>query len=228
MNNIFFRTILRPGIYGIMGKPRAGKTTLVAAIAYENYKRKSRSEKLIKPFKFIYDKIKPHYDNVYCTDLTIQNTIKFSYYTFGKWEPAPRSLILLEECGIGFNNRNYKSMPEEAKRLIAYIGHKKSSIVWSSQTADIDICLRVRTHKIFMIRKWLSHFSSVSPIDYEFGVDNERGEMRDIYHTPQGLIKVLFSFITRSSFMFWRKPYYKMFDSFEDNYKYPLKAPVKQ
>lgn len=200
------------GVYGIYGLPRAGKTTLSAGIVYENNKRREKGKG-------------KYFDYLYTTDETIQGATPITYAQFGKWNIKDNSLIILEECGLGLDCRNYKSLDEIVKRTIALIGHHKSTILWSSQTADVDKVLRVRSKKLFLVERSIFNFSLIRPITYQFGVDNGTGEMRDIYHVPQGVVEVLPALLRHEIQFINRKPYYKLFDSFIDTYKYPMKPP---
>lgn len=213
-------------ITGIFGLPRAGKTTLCAGICACNAFVLSRYKKLKGRFvKKIHLALFPHFDYIFCTDETIQNAITITYPMFGKFNLPPRSLVYMEECGLGFDNRAWKTLPLDAKRLIALIGHKKSSIIWSSQTADVDKTLRVRSFKLYLVkRSFFRDKSFLKPIDYSFGVDNDSGELRDVYSISEG-IRAFWDIVVHSSFWFNRRPYYRFFDSYFDDYEYPAPTP---
>lgn len=203
------------GIYGIFGKPRAGKTTLSAGIVQINNKRKAKGKGI-------------YFDRIYSTDETIKGVIPITYKQFGHWDIKDNSLIILEECGIGLNNRKWKEMDDEQKRTIAMIGHHKSTILWSSQTADIDKTLRVRTHKLYQVEKYAGQYSLITDIEYQFGVNNEMGTLEDRYHIPEGLRDVLKAILHKEIRLFRRKPFYKMFDSYKDEYEYTGRDPEEE
>lgn len=207
--------IKQSGIYGIYGKPRAGKTSISAGIVLENEKRRKKRKG-------------KYFDYIYSTDETIQGVIPITYDMFGKWNIKDNSLIILEECGIGLDSRNWKQLEEIQKRTIALIGHHKSTILWSSQTADVDKALRVRTHKLFQVERYIGNFSIIKPIQYQFGVNNETGELADRYHVPQGIVEVLPAILRREIKIVNRKQYYKRFDSYKDDYSYPLPCPAEK
>lgn len=200
-------------IVGILGRPRAGKTTISAGLVIENEKRKQKNRG-------------KYFDRIYCTDETIKGTIPIKYKEFGTWNIKDNSLILLEECGLGFDNRNKNQLPEIVKRTMALIGHHKSCIVWSSQRADIEINLRERTHVIYLVDKLSSRFSLVKTISYAVDVDNELGEIVNKYHKPEGLAEVFRAIKQHDYKYLYRPQYYKQFDSFNDDYIYPALDPA--
>lgn len=211
-------------IIGILGKGRAGKTTYAAAMIYKDYMRYNRYHKIKSPFfKRLYKKYRPFHDYRFCTDETIQYCDHISYEDFGKWDVPDNSLIVLEECGLGFNNRNWKKFSDDALRMIALIGHKKSDIVWSSQIADVDLAIRSRSHELYLISRSFGHYSYVEPISYDLDVID--GELASWYSKSSGFARVR-DFITRRARLFNRKPYYELFDSYVDGAVYPNSVPL--
>ena len=136
-------------IIGVFGKPRAGKTTYSARFVQKNKKKLFVCEKL--PFLRV---LLHPYDVVYCTDPTIQDTVYIDYEHLGKWKPTKNSLIILEEAGIGLDNRKWKNLSEDASYLFALHGHVGCDILWSSQTVDVDKKLLSRTHKLFLCLRY--------------------------------------------------------------------------
>lgn len=205
-------------ITGIFGKPRAGKTTYAAMLVQKN-KKKLELVKKIPILKII---VHP-YDVIYCTDETIQDTIHVTYDNLGKWRPQRNSLLILEEAGIGLNNRNWKSLSQDATYLFALHGHIGCDILWSSQTVDVDKKLLGRTHRLWLASR-LFGWTMMQPIKYSVDVDNETYQLVDAYSKPQGL-SALISVITGGTKIFWRKPWYKYFDSFVDTKEYTKAEP---
>lgn len=207
-------------ILGIYGKPRAGKTTLAARMARKNYIKLRICNKL--PFL---RRLLHSYDVIYCTDETIAHTVHISYDNLGKWRPPRNSLIILEEAGIGLDNRNYKKLDAAAARLFALHGHIGCDIIWSSQTADVDKKLRNRTHKLLLVEKsWMPGFSRVIPVAYAVDVDDDTHKLDDMYSRPRGFLILLYALIGRVKYVF-RPFWYRYFDSFVDNGVYPLDGP---
>lgn len=206
-------------ITGIFGKPRSGKTTYAAMMVQKNKKQLS----LVRKFPFMRLFVHP-YDYVYCTDETIQDTITVDYTNLGKWRPPRNSLLILEEAGIGLNNRNWKALSNDAAYLFALHGHIGCDILWSSQTVDVDKKLLSRTHRLFLCSR-LSMFTVLQPISFSVDVDNETHQLVDAYSKPQGLGAILSVLFGRGK-IFLRKPWYKYFDSFVDNHEYTMETPT--
>lgn len=207
-------------ILGIFGKPRSGKTTYATYIVQKNF----RKQRICRKFPFLTFLLKP-YTCIYCTDHTIQGTIPISYDFLGMWKPIPHSLILLEEAGIGLNNRNWKRLSSDATDLFCTCGHKKVDIIWSSQTADVDCKLLSRTHRLLIAKPtFIPHVSFFEPISFSIGVDNTTHTLQDMYTQSEKFFRV-FDFITHRSFLFYRKPWYRYFDSYVDNHTYTLDHP---
>lgn len=207
-------------ITGIFGKPRSGKTTYAARIVQKNKKKL----KLVKRFPFLYRVLRP-YDVIYCTDETIEDTITVTYESLGKWRPVRNSLLILEEAGIGLNNRNWKALSNDAAYLFALHGHIGCDILWSSQTVDVDKKLLSRTHSLYLCSRFFG-YTVLLPISFSVDVDNETHQLVDAYSKPRGL-SAIFSVILPfgRGKMFRRRPYYKYFDSFVDNHDYTMETP---
>lgn len=203
-------------IIGIFGKPRSGKTTYTASIARKNYVKLQRSINSGRVFK--------GYPVIYCTDPSIQHTITINYSDLGKWKPTKGSLIILEEAGVGLNNRNFKSLTNDAAYLFATCGHNNVDIIWSSQTVDVDKKLKDRTHFIYLCEK-RGLFSILHLVKFSVDVDNETHTLDDFYFKPQGLIQLLGDFLFRRTKIIYRPRWYKYFDSFIDDHIYSMPAP---
>lgn len=210
-------------ITGIVGKGRAGKTTYAAYLIYKDYYRYHRYHSIRSLFlKRLYRFFNPFHDFRFCTDESIPYCEHISYQDFGKWNVPDNSLVVLEEAGLGFNNRKWKDFTDDALRMIALIGHKKSDIVWSSQTADVDLALRVRTHNLFLISRSFGNFSYIEPIAYDLDVKD--GALGSLYTKSVGFARFK-DFVSRRARLFNRKPYYCLFDSFNDSHKYEFPVP---
>lgn len=204
-------------ITGIFGKPRSGKTTYSARFVQLNkkqllFKRKHKWAFWLHP-----------YDVIYCTDASIQDTITITYNELGTWKPTPNSLFILEEAGVGLNNRNFKSLTSDAANFFATHGHNHCDILWSSQTVDVDKKLKDRTHVMYLAHK-LGGLTVLSPISFSVDVDNETHTLDDFYFKPIGIERII-NLLFRRTIIFRRKPWYKYFDSFNDYWNYKDIAP---
>lgn len=64
--------------------------------------------------------------------------------------PPPKSSVYLDEAGLSFDNRNFKSFPEGIRDFAAL--QRKYRVKWilNSQTTDTDKKLRSRTDRLFL------------------------------------------------------------------------------
>lgn len=237
----------------IFGKPGAGKSSTFAFTVQSNERKRKKWEKrtnksklykkLIDNEEFILNQFllrmmysKNFYDVIYCTDETIQDTVYIEYSDIGLWKPTWNSLLLFEEAGIGFSNRDYKNLKKEAKRFFAMHRHSGCDILAVSQTVDVDKALRNRAEVMFLASK-VGPFTFLRKILYDINVNEETHTLDEGYYkiAPLAYIwqlltcklnkhrnkKMLF---TRSLFIF-RPLFYKYFDSFVDDFDYPMLAP---
>lgn len=203
----------------IFGKPRAGKTTYAAMLVQKN-KRKLNFK---KKHKFL-GKFVRCYDYVFCNESTISDTLYFSVPNLGKFKFPPNSLVIVDEAGIELNNRNFKNLSPESKRFAAVHGHWGVDVLLLSQHVDIDLAYRSRCHEMSLIKN-AGAFSIVEQIQYSPDVDNERHDLIEYYSKPEGLKWFLSFFRKGGNRLFYRRPWYKYFDSYVDKYEYPLKFP---
>lgn len=235
-------------------KPGCGKSSMNAFLVQTNKKKKLKWEKKTSKSK-LYKKLDEHNDNLLCaifkrllfpirhydviysTDETINDTVYVPYENVGLFRPTWNSLFLFEECGIGFDSRNFKNLPKHAKRFFAMHRHCGVDIFAVSQTADVDKALRCRAEVIFLGSK-LGQFTLLRKVIFQIDVDEQTHEIVEGYYKIAPLVYI-WQLLTcklpwhkkakipfTRSLWFYRKPYYKHFDSFVDDYDYPLPDPA--
>jgi hypothetical protein len=84
----------------------------------------------------------------------IFNPLSDDFYT--KTYPQG-SLLLIDEIGIVFDNRNYKQFPSACRDFFKYQRKKKLHIVCTSQTLDFDKKLRVLCDELFLLKRILCY-----------------------------------------------------------------------
>lgn len=242
-------------IVTLFGKPGAGKSTVAAQFIQWNKRKKDKYYKKIGKSKlyafamknidkwygrYIYNKkfLKNFYDVIYSTDETFQDTIKIDYDMLGMFKPTENSVFICEEAGIGLNSRSYKTLTKESKRFAAMHRHCFCDILLISQTVDIDKAYRQRSQLLFMLEKsfLFPEMTKLRRIIYSVDVDEMTHDLVDAYSKMKGfpyLIEMFFGTLiakklkfpfVRSRFII-RKPYYKFFDSFVDDFDYPMEDP---
>lgn len=71
--------------------------------------------------------------------------------------------IIIDEAGIEYNNRNYKSFPQEAIYFYKYHRHYKVSVdVFSQSYEDMDVTLRRLAQNFYVVRRSLVPFCVVA------------------------------------------------------------------
>lgn len=91
--------------------------------------------------------------------------------------------VIIDEAGIEYNNRNYKSFPQEAIYFYKYHRHYKTSVdVFSQSFEDMDVTLRRLAQNFYVVRKSLVPFCVVARrIRRKVGVDQQTHQITDLY-----------------------------------------------
>ena len=121
----------------VFGKKGSGKTTFLAKTAYQ-YLRKGYP--------------------VYSTE-RVPGVIQFDVEEIGKVTFPENAVILIDEVGMIWDNRNFKTFKPEVRDYFKYQRHEKHIVYLFSQTFDIDIKLRNLTDCMYLCKchfGWLS------------------------------------------------------------------------
>lgn len=121
----------------VFGKKGSGKSTLMVRMAYE-YLAMGWT--------------------VFCTE-RLDGCIYINYKDIGYKEIPPQSLLLVDEVGMIWDNRNYKDFKPEVRDWFKLQRHYKVKVVLFSQTFDIDKKLRDLTDDMFLCTNVLRVFS---------------------------------------------------------------------
>lgn len=204
-------------IIGVFGKPRSGKTTFLAKKLYSVLVARKLAESRIRVIRCLAMRSKNYYDYVYSTS-PMRGTLHIDPYDIGRVEPVvgKRTLYIIHEAGVCFNNRNSRTVPDWCTNFFALHGHYNTDIIYDSQTVDIDKKLRNRTQCFYVVTK-CSLFrgrSRVSRVKYWIGVNQQAQKLDECYTEPMGFWQWLFAVVTRQRYTFRRRKYYKLFDSY--------------
>ena len=104
----------------VFGKKGAGKTTLLTKFA-------------IKYMKLGYKVF---------SNVEIFGTYKFDPDQFGFVQFPPKSVILIDEVSLIWDNRNFKSFKPEVARYLRLMRHYKNIVFMFSQSFDVDKKIR--------------------------------------------------------------------------------------
>lgn len=144
---------------GIFGKKGSGKTTLLTKLALQHLKQGW---------------------SVYST-IDIPGCITFNVEEIGFYTFPQKSLILIDEIGMIFDNRNFKNFKTEWRDWFKYQRQYKCKVYWFSQVYnDLDLKIRVLTDELWLARPFLRVFSIRRRINKSFGIKETSDGMSTI------------------------------------------------
>lgn len=194
------------------GSPGSGKTTMAV-------------RRLLKERK--------HYDNTFANfETSAADYDNVSLLNLGTWTFPPNSLIQVDEAGIEYNNRKFKSLPQETIQWFKLHRHYRCDVdVWSQSWDDMDITLRRLADRLYYIKR-LGPFTMIRRVYKRVTVDKQTEQIIDGYkmvHMLYLLLKPVYlasylllglGFLVRAIFpafdeisLVLRAPYYKYFDT---------------
>lgn len=188
--NFRYRSLNNPyKLYMVFGKKGSGKSTYLCKIA-KFYQKK----------KYIV------YTNM--TDCKIPGVRLIDPEKLGDFVPEPRSCVLLDEVGMLYDNRNFKSFKPSVRDFFKLQRHYHCVVYLASQSFDVDKKLRDLTDRMFLVNAVFPWLSLIRPITKKIGLveASSQGESRIVDNLKFGSI---FSW----KFIFIPK-FTKCFDSF--------------
>lgn len=121
----------------VFGKKGSGKSTLMVRLAYKYLERGW---------------------TVFCTE-PLDGCYLLDYADVGRKHLPPKSVILVDEVGMIWDNRNYKNFPPEVRDWFKLQRHYKCKVFLFSQTFDVDKKLRDLTDDMYLCTNVLRVFS---------------------------------------------------------------------
>lgn len=96
-------------------------------------------------------------------------------YEIGKKFFPPNSLILIDEAGVWYSNRNWKNTDPDFVTFLRSARKLKCKIVFFSQSNDLEKRIRDLSHRIYIIKKyWL--FSIARGVSSTIDITNNSGD----------------------------------------------------
>lgn len=134
---IYSRKFLNPyRLYMVFGKKGSGKTTYLVKLIL-------RYHKLGRP---VYTTLSPD---------EISDTLDYVHFVnaddIGRFVPPPEAVLLVDEVGMIWDNRNYKNFRTDVRDYFKLQRHYRNIVYLFSQTFDIDIKLRTLTDAMFLV-----------------------------------------------------------------------------
>lgn len=143
---IRYRKYINPyKLYMIFGKKGSGKSTYLVKLALD-YKKKG--------YKV--------YTNM--VEMMVSGVRKFKEDDLGTFVPEEKSVILWDEAGMKFDNRQFKNFPVEKRDFFKLQRHYKVIVYLASQSFDIDKKLRDLTDKMYLVNNVGIVYSLIRPI----------------------------------------------------------------
>lgn len=144
----------------IFGKKGSGKTTFLTKTAI-NYVKKGYT--------------------VYST-IDIPGCITFDVQMIGKYTFKPESVVLIDEVGMIWDNRDFKNFRTDVRDFFKFQRQYKLRMYLFSQTFDIDLKLRNLTDEMYLLKNVLRVWSVARRIDKRITIQkSEEGK-------PGGLV----------------------------------------
>lgn len=184
-----FPRLLHDGLYCLVGKKRTGKTTFLAAVAIHYYLRN-----------------RPVYSTcaLPCAKLISKDDIGIVHF-------PPYSVILIDEIGLLYNNRNFKTFPEHVLQYFKLQGHYKHLVIVASQAFDFDKKIRDLVDLVGMIDKYRFNLTRIRWVARHLVLTEAHGE------EPSSIVEQFkFQFPLFGGWYFLYRPlYYPFYDSYE-------------
>lgn len=127
----------------------------------------------------------------------------------GDFVPEPHSVLVLDEVGISFNNRNYKTFTDSQLAFWKLMRHYHCKCIMASQSWDADKKLRDLTDKMILQTNIGNVISVSRPIKRSITLTEPTSE-------AESRIADKLSFCRLWNWKFYYMPkYFKYFDSFD-------------
>lgn len=131
------------------GRKGCGKSTILTAYALKALRKKQ---------------------TVYTTE-SIEGCIKIDYKDIGKYHFEENSLVLVDEAGLLFDNRNFKTFSKDMRDFITLIRHYRCQLVMCSQVWDnVDLKIRQQLDYLYLVKKVARVFTVARCIQKRFVV----------------------------------------------------------
>lgn len=209
------------------GNIGCGKTTLAARMFYKHLRSDERHQRRLfrRRKQPAAEQSKCRYD-YYFSNFPCDLSTETSLFDLGEWTFPPHSYVVIDEAGIEYNNRKYKTMKQSLIEWLKLSRHYRCDVDFLSQSwDDIDITVRRLASELWYVRR-IGPFTMLRRIYKRVGIDEETHQIVDFFSFNKLWQIILFGKFNDIQ-IFLRKPYYKYFDSFSTP-ETPIKEEFKQ
>lgn len=176
-------------LYMLFGKKGCGKTTDICKKSMK-YRSKGRT--------------------VYTTEF-IPDTYHIEPEDVGPYEFEPYSVIFIDEIGLVWHCRDYKTLSKEIRAWFKLQRHRHLTVYMYSQVFDADKTLRDLCDELWIVKSYFNIFSYKKKIKKDLKILEAKGDQESRVADD---LKVLPWFIPGSRQLTYMPRYHKYFDSF--------------
>ena len=203
------------------GAPGCGKTTAAVRFIRKEQKAQAKFEKWqkkrfkspLKRFR-MFLKNPTFYDHYYTNfDTKLSTSVKLN--DLGQWTLPPYTHLTVDESGIEYNNRKFKSLDQNTIQWLKLHRHYRVDIDFYSQSwEDTDVTIRRLAEQYWHVKK-LGPFTMLRKVRKFVTINENDKQIIDGYEFKSPIRKLLpYPFHEDTFYIFLRKPYYKFFDSY--------------
>lgn len=197
------------------GSPGSGKTTHIMYLIKKQIKYLSSWKYRLSKIP-VFSKFFPKKPDYYFTNV---KDCVFPFYPsseLGVSALPPYSVYYLDEAGIDFNNRKYKTMSQSTIAYLKLHRHYKHDVnIYSQSWEDMDVTLRRLADRYYYLKK-VGPFTLVRRVRKIVTIDNNTQQIIDGYKFTGILWRLVPKFLGgfKSFYFVFRPKYYKYFDSY--------------
>lgn len=184
-----------------VGVPGAGKTTM----AIKLMKRELQPKYFKKLKKLRYDYIFCNFDNSIANQINVNSLVDHKL--------PPYSYLLIDESGLEFNSRSFKTLPKGFIEFFKMHRHEHCTVDIFSQTwDDTDKQIRDLASEIWLLRK-IGPVSFARCVYKRVGIDDTTHQLQ-YQHFWRSILWQLLPFMPKQFIFCFRPFHYKDFDSY--------------
>lgn len=188
------------------GNPGCGKTTEAVKLSLMALRKKKRFKRVYDHAFCNFEQSAPKVKSCDLTDLGL--------WTFPKW-----SFVIMDESGIEYNNRFYKTLPKHTIQWFKLYRHYRIDLAFFSQSwEDMDVTIRRLADRLWHMRR-IGPFTLIRRVYKYTMVDETTHQIIDGYKMASFLwLLVLplqwFGIVPVHFRLTFRPFYYRYFDSY--------------